>query len=77
MLLNYWLVIKAILLVAGLWWCKEIFGRLRSDIEDLRASDDAVRKGVIVFFWVLTVVIVALIGMFLWGLVSGIIKALR
>ena len=77
MFLNFGLVVNAVLLVAGLLWCKEIFGRLRSDVDDLKESDDNIQKGVIVFFWVLTIIIVILIINFLWGLINNIVEFLR
>jgi len=69
-------ILKAVLLIAGLWWCKEIFVRLPSDINELRESDKKFIKAVILFYWILTVGIIILIGKFVWGLISNIIEAL-
>ena len=74
---SYGIVIYAILLVGGLWWCKEIIGRLPQDIEEFRTSDNTAEKGVIVFYWALTVVIILLIAFFLWGLIASILSAFR
>lgn len=68
--MGYRLIGQVILLIFGLWWCKEIFGRLRSDIAVLRESSDAGHKGVIIFFWIVTLVIIALIVYFAWGIIS-------
>lgn len=76
MFLTFGLILKAVLLVAGLWWCKEIFQRLRDDIVEFKTSDDSARRGVIMFFWLTTVVILALIVRFLWGVVRTWIHAL-
>ena len=76
-MLTYGLVFKAILLVLGLWWCKDVLGRLRSDIAELKESDDSAHKGVIVFYWILTVGIMILLAIFVWGILSNIIGALR
>ncbi|MCH7526721.1 MAG: hypothetical protein IID39_04730 [Planctomycetes bacterium] len=70
------MILRAVLLVAGLWWCKEIFQRLRHDIVEFKTSDDSARRGVIMFFWLTTVVILALIVRFLWGIVRTWIHAL-
>lgn len=72
---SYGLIVQAALLVGGLWWCKEMWGRRHSDISELKESDDNVRKGVIVFFWLLTVPIAALVANFLWALISNMIDA--
>ena len=75
MFLSFGLLLKAILLVAGVWWCKEIFGRLRSDMADFKETDDNAKKAAMVFVWVLTIVIMFLIINFLWGLVRNIVDA--
>ena len=68
------MTIRAGLLVAGLWWCKEILGRLREDIAELK-TPDAARRGVIIGLWAVTAVVMLLIGLFLWGLVANIVRA--
>jgi hypothetical protein len=73
-MLNFGLVWRGLLLVAGLWWCKEILGRWREDVEEFKAPD-ATRRGVILGLWAFTVVVMALIGVFLWGLIVNIVRA--
>lgn len=75
MFLNYGLILNTVLLVGGIWWCKEIWGRRHSDISEFKESDDKVKKGVIVFFWLVTVPIAALVANFLWGVISNMIDA--
>ena len=76
MFLTYSVLLQAVLLVAGLLWCKAIFSRLRDDIEELRSTKDNIRRGVVVFFWVVTAAIIFLMGRFLWRLVGHILGAL-
>ena len=64
------LVVRAVLLVAGLSWCKEIFGRIGKDAGRLRPSDDTTEKGVIVFLWIVTLGILVLILRFVYGFVQ-------
>jgi hypothetical protein len=75
MFLSFNLLIKAALLVGGLWWCKEIFQRLRSDIDELKTTRDRTKRNVIIFFWVLTLVIIFFIVRFIVQLLSVILKA--
>ncbi len=68
-------VVGALLLVAGLWWCKQILGRWRDDVAELKESQDILAKGVIVFFWLLTLAIIVLIVKFTWRIVNNIVTA--
>ena len=77
MFLTFGLVLNAILLVAGLWWCKEVFERWRDDVAELKASDDRIKQGVIVFIWLLTLGIIVLIVNFVWAIVANILNAFR
>lgn len=77
MYLSYGTVINAILLVAGLWWCKEVFERWRDDVAELKESDDRVKQGVIVFIWFLTLLILLFIVNFAWAIVANIVRAFR
>ena len=72
---SFGVFLQAVLLVLGLLWCKEILGRLRSDIARLRESEETAEKGVIIFLWVVTAVILLLIVRFVLGLASGILSA--
>ena len=42
------------LILFGYFWCKEIFGRLGSDITRIRESKKPDEKLVIIFYWVVT-----------------------
>jgi hypothetical protein len=68
--------IYGVLLLVALYWCKAIFGRFHSDVEDLRTSPDMVAKGVIIFFWLLTLLVLAWLGLFFFGLVRALIHVL-
>ena len=67
---SFGVFLQAVLLVGGLLWCREILGRLRSDIGRLRESKDAAEKGVIIFLWAVTALIIVLIARFILGLIS-------
>ena len=57
----YWIALKIILLVIGVYWTKEVIGRLPKDIHDLKTRDNT-QKGVIIFIWLLTIAFFALVG---------------
>jgi len=65
-----------VLLVFGLWWCIDIFLRLPKDIAELRENSDALDKGLIVFYWILTLGIVWMIYSIVYGLVTRILQYL-
>jgi hypothetical protein len=73
-MLSFGLVWRGLLLVAGIWWCKEIIGRWRDDVEELK-TPDWTRRTVILGLWAFTLVVLALIGTFLWGLIANIVRA--
>jgi len=75
MFLSPAVLIRAVLLVGGLWWCKVIFDRLRSDVARLKESDDSAEKGVTIFLWVLTVGILMYVGHVLIWMVRSILAA--
>ncbi len=75
MFLSFGVIIRAVLLVGGLWWCKVILERLRSDVARLRESEDSAEKGVIIFLWVVTVGILIYVGNFLIWMVRSILSA--
>ncbi|MFH1227500.1 MAG: hypothetical protein V1701_06310 [Planctomycetota bacterium] len=57
-------IIKAILFTLGLLWCREIFERLKKDIEILKNSRDTTEKFVIFFYWIATAYIIYLMADF-------------
>lgn len=61
----------------GLWWCKEIVGRLPDDLAELRESKEPADKAIVIFFWMVTVPIAAAIALFLWGLGQNVMSLFR
>lgn len=74
MFYDFGTVINAILLVVGLLWCKEVLGRWRNDVDELRTGDRT-RQVVTVVIWLFTLVIIVWIVNFVWAIVGNIIKA--
>ena len=56
-------IVQVGLLIAGCWWCKEIFGRFRDDVVELR-SGDRTERSVVVLIWAVTGVVLYLICSF-------------
>ena len=77
MYLDFGLLINAVLLAFGMYWCYEVIGRWRSDLEELREVDDNLRKAVIVGIWAVTIVIASLVINFAIGLLTNIITGIR
>lgn len=72
---SFGVIIRAVLLVGALWWCKVMLERSRSDLARLRKSDDSAEKGVIVFLWAVTVGILIYVGNFLIWMVRSVLSA--
>ena len=49
-------LIQVGMLIAGCWWCKEIFGRFRSDVVEIR-SGDWTQRSVVLLIWTVTGVV--------------------
>jgi hypothetical protein len=74
---DFGVVINAILLALGIFWCYGVFSRWRSDLEDLREIDDNLQRAVIIGIWTVTVVIAILVVNFAVGLVANIVSGIR
>lgn len=68
------LILDAILVAVGLWWCIKILGRFGRDLARLRGEAEATEKGVIIAFWLVTAGILFLIIRFVAGLVKPILS---
>jgi hypothetical protein len=75
--LDFGLIINAILLALGIYWCYEVFGRWHSDLEEVREIDDNLRKGVIIAIWAVTLVIAVLVINFALGVGADIVSGIR
>jgi hypothetical protein len=72
MFLNFGIVINAILLVLGVLWCREMFGRWRRDLDEFRNTKDASTRQVLIALWVVTAVIAVLLINFFIGILANI-----
>jgi len=72
MFLNFGIVINAILLVLGVLWCREMFGRWRRDLDDFRSTKDASTRQVLIALWVVTALIALLLINFFIGILANI-----
>lgn len=60
MFLNPWMLVQAIVLALGIWWCKEVLPRWRDDLGKLREPDDKADRVVIIALWSITGVVIYL-----------------
>jgi hypothetical protein len=67
-LLNFGVVAYAIFIVLGLLWCREMFGRWRSDLDEYRSTTDSKARTILVVLWVATALILAFLINFLVGI---------
>jgi hypothetical protein len=49
-----WLFLKACVFGLGIFWCREMFKRLPRDLADLKASKESAGRSAILFYWVVT-----------------------
>ncbi len=69
--------LKVLILVIGILWCREIFGRFSSDCNELREDKEGTKRIVIVSYWVLTAGVVVLMGYMVFGIVKPIWGAFK
>lgn len=72
MFLNFGVVINAILVAVGILWCREMLGRWRRDLAEIRNPKDPADRQALVFLWVVTAVIVLLLLNFAVGLLRNL-----
>jgi hypothetical protein len=77
MFFRYLLVCKIILVIAGAWWCIEIFRRRHRDFEDFRQRDDLVARRVVIGYWFATAVLLVLLLPFGFGVAIEFIDLFR
>ncbi len=73
---SYGIFGEGVIFILGIVWCWVILGRFRSDLEEFNKTKDFGHKGVIVFYWVLTVPIMIVMAFILWRTVGGILHLL-
>ena len=56
-----------LLLAFAYKWSEDIFARFRQDIAAVRTTDDSVERGVIIFYWALTLLIFSGIGCMIYA----------
>ena len=67
-MLDFGVILNGVLLTLGILWCKEMLGRWRKDLTELRTVDDATDKLAIVLVWGVTAVVVMSVAGFAWNL---------
>lgn len=70
MLLNFGVVFNAVLIVLGILWCRQVFGRWRRDLDEFRSTKETSTRIVLIVIWFLT----ANITVFLLNSFAGIIR---
>jgi len=72
MYLNFGLVINAVLMVGGILWCREMFGRWEKDVAEYKAAKDASTRQVIIILWGVTALVVLLLVNFFVGILKNL-----
>ena len=66
------------LFAIGIWWCVEVYKRLRDDIDLVRDPViEGTRKGVIVSMWAGTALLLIIMTFTAWGIVARWIHAIN
>jgi len=76
-MLSFGLLFNAVLLAFGVYWCYEMFGRWRSDLEEFREAEDNTRRAVILGLWILTLLIALLVLNFAIAVILDIVWGIR
>ncbi len=73
MFIGFGDLIKIAVLIIGILWCNEIFGRFRNDLAEFKDPKDSTARPVILFFWAVTLGFILFTLNFVWGLVQRFI----
>jgi hypothetical protein len=64
--MAFYVLWRFCMFLLGLLWCKEIFERFPKDYAEFRTTEDKQTKGVIAFYWLVTICIIFAMALFLW-----------
>jgi uncharacterized membrane protein SpoIIM required for sporulation len=67
----------AVVYIWGVWWCYEVIGRFRRDLEEIRELKQAARTGAIIFVWVLTAVVAVVLAVWTFAIIGRIVSFVR
>ena len=73
MFITFGDLIRIAILIIGILWCKEVFGRFRDDVVEFKEAKDSSTRPVIIFFWVITFGFILYFISFVWGLLKRFI----
>ena len=77
MFLTPWMLVQAILLALGIWWCMEMYPRWRDDLGKLRKPDDRADRAVVIILWSITAVVAFLSLRFGLTIATSIVIGIR
>jgi hypothetical protein len=75
--ISYSIALQVLLIIAGIWWVRDVFGRFESDLDVVKNSRDRSHKGVIIFWWGATGVVVLLLLVMGSNLAGRVIAGIR
>ena len=65
------------LYILGLWWCYEVIGRFREDIQEIRELKEITRKAAIIFIWAITVIIAIVLIVYSFVIIKNLFSFVR
>jgi hypothetical protein len=71
------MLVQAVLLAFGIWWCLDMLPRWQDDIVKIRENRESGDRAVTIFLWAVTAVIAALCLRFGLGLIVRIVNGIR
>jgi hypothetical protein len=71
------MLVQAILLAVGIWWCIEMFPRWRDDLRRVRETDDWSDRVIVIVLWNITAVILFLCVRFALAVGGNIVRGIR
>lgn len=78
MMPTFGMLFVSLLLIGALWWVKEMFGRWRADLEELRAPQtEWIPRLCLIGLWLVTFVIAFIAAGFIIIVLLAIISGLR
>jgi hypothetical protein len=65
------------LYILGLWWCYEVIGRFREDVQEIRELKEITRTAAIIFIWIITVIIAIVLIRYSFVIIENLFSFVR
>jgi hypothetical protein len=74
---SFGTVFSILIIVGGIYWCADVFGRFRKDLATLRESDEPAERIAVIFWWAVTAFVFVYMCFVMWRVWGRIYETFR